>query len=141
VTATDSANSLTGSVTLSAQAVPSPPSILAVPLTPSTGFTVAPDGSLWSQDAGSPTGTELSPAGTIQSAAAGTDAGGNAAVFALAADHSLWRFAQGAGWQLLSGAGTMRAITASAGAAVSVVAGDNGLWQFDGSAWARLAFG
>ena len=99
-------------------------------------FVVAADGSLWRHTAVA--WTELSPAGTILSVSAGTDATGNAAAFALASDHSLWRYTAAAGWQRLSAAGAVAAITNQQGPDLFILTVDGVLWEFDGSAWSEV---
>jgi hypothetical protein len=91
-------------------------------------FAHASDGSLWtySRVAGWVT---LSPAGTIASISVAP--GGVA--FALASDHSLWRY-DAAGRALLSPGGTILTIQASVDAsgavAVTALAGDHSLWRY-----------
>ncbi len=101
-----------------------------------SAFVVASDGSMWQHAAGG--WTELSPAGTILSVSTGTDSAGNAAAFALASDHSLWRYTAALGWQQISSAGTVASITNDQGPDLFILAVNDVLWEFDGSAWSEV---
>ena len=101
-----------------------------------SAFVVASDGSMWQHAAGG--WTELSPAGTILSVSTGTDSAGNAAAFALASDHSLWRYTAALGWQRISSAGTVASITNDQGPDLFILAVNDVLWEFDGSAWSEV---
>ncbi|HVS40076.1 MAG TPA: Ig-like domain repeat protein [Gemmataceae bacterium] len=102
------------------------------------------DGALWQI---SPTGAVLllSPAGTIRAVSTVNDAAGNADVFAIAADESLWEHSA-AGWAELSNGSFQQISAATNQAGAAVVFGvlgalspmPNSLWE-DNSGWRELS--
>ena len=80
----------------------------------------------------------LSPAGTILSISTSTDATGHAEVFALASNHSLWVFRQGA-WAFLSPGGTINALSGSTGDVVFALASDHSLWINRHNVWTAFS--
>lgn len=106
------------------------------------------DNSLWENSSlfGGDHWRNLSPAGTILSASAITDAGGNDVVYAITSDHHLWEHSPANGWAMLS-SGSFQTVSAglnTGGAAVVYgVLTDNSLWQnnpvFGGDHWRNLS--
>jgi hypothetical protein len=101
---------------------------------PDPVLAVLVDDSLWEKTSAG--WVMLSPAGTILSASAVTDAAGHDVAFAITADHNLWQHSAalpGDGWALVS-AGDFQSVSAatnSAGSAVAFgVVADESLWEF-----------
>jgi hypothetical protein len=112
----------------------------------STTAVLKADGSLWQYTGG--TGLQLlSPAGTILSTSAVTDAAGFTDVYAITADHHLWEHTV-AGWAYLSAGSFLQlsaATNAVGNAVIFAVLTDNSLWEnsslFAGDHWRLLSPG
>ena len=109
-------------------------------------FAVLTDNSLWEDSSLNPGGwANLSPAGTILSISAITDAAGADDVYAITANRNLWEHTP-AGWAMLSG-GAFQSVSAGRnGAGQAVVYGvltDASLWEnnpaFAGDHWQNLS--
>jgi V8-like Glu-specific endopeptidase len=112
------------------------------PAQPDPVFALFADGSLRERTTAG--WQELSPAGTILSISAITDAQGNDDVFAVTADSHLWEHTP-AGWAMLS-SGSFQQLSAatnkSGNAVVFAVLTDDSLWEYSSQSaggWARLS--
>jgi hypothetical protein len=137
VVASYGGNGDVGQYTLSGQVPPGTTGATTSAFTQAATFSLLPNQALYAQDAAG-NWLLLSPPGTILSISTSTDSTGHAEVFALATNHSLWVFRQGA-WTVLSPAGTINALSASTGDVVFALASDQSLWVNSHNAWAILS--